>query len=64
MESRVKTLRQLLGMSQEQLAEKAGVSQPQVCKIELKVQSPGTQLLKYIREIHGAAKAVLEEEIR
>lgn len=64
MESRLKTLRQLLGMSQEQLAKRAGISQPQVSKIELKVHSPGTQLLKYIREIRDAAKAVLEEEIR
>lgn len=55
----LKALRQILGMTQEQFATMAGVSQPQVCKVEMGIHSPGIKLLKHVKAVSDIARQIL-----
>lgn len=62
MGSKIKELRQVMGISQEQLAKKASISQSKVSKVELGTQPPGVELFKYVKVVFEIAKQILEEE--
>lgn len=53
MGERIKSRREELGLSQRDLAERAGVSSPMICWIERGTKSPSLQLGYILAEILG-----------